>query len=77
MHLVRQIVGGRRPSADGLPAPPIRTFLHFTGLTVTAVVVIGYDLLWRQVAAVYTAYQSGSPCIHAMTVGLSIRHVTR
>jgi hypothetical protein len=44
-------------------------FFAFTGITVTAVS--------GQVAAVYTAYQSGSPCIHATTVGLSIWHVTR
>jgi hypothetical protein len=49
---------------------------HVMGTTVMGAVVIGCDLPSEQVAAVYTAYQSGSPCIHAMTVGLSIWHVT-
>jgi hypothetical protein len=69
--------GDVAPMRDGLPPPPIRTSLHFRGITVTAVVVIGCGLLSGQVAAVYTAYQSGSPCIHATTVRLRIWHVTR
>jgi hypothetical protein len=53
------------------------TSLQVMGTTKTGAVVIKSDLLSDQAVTVYMAYQPGSLCIHAMTVGLSTFHVTR
>ena len=76
MQLILQICGDVAPMRAA-SSILIWTSLHVLGTTVTAVVVIRCDLLSEQVAAVYMAYQSGSPCIHATTVGLSSWRVTR
>jgi hypothetical protein len=47
------------------------------GYNHTTAVAIKPDLLLDQAVAVYMAYQPGSLCIHAMTVGLSAFHLTR